>query len=112
MLARIFFLLTPLLWATVSQGALEPPVLRLSMEAEPSTLDWHAARSPSDRFVASFLMRGLLKYDAQAKPVCDLCKSYVVSPDRRGLTFVLDAQAEWSDGTPVQAQQFVDSFRR
>ncbi|MGE0614394.1 MAG: peptide ABC transporter substrate-binding protein [Bacteriovoracia bacterium] len=90
----------------------EPPILRVSIENEPSTLDWQEARSATDRFLVSFIMRGLLKYDAAGKPVCDLCREYSVSKDARTYTFQLDPKAKWSDDAAVEAQQFVDSFRR
>src|SRR5438046_2139176 len=45
-------------------SGIEPPVLRISAESEPLTLDWNQVRSSADRFIASFLMRGLLKYNS------------------------------------------------
>src|SRR3954452_13787424 len=79
-------------------GAIEPPVLRLSMETEPVTLDWNNARSPMDRFIVSFLMRGLMKYDDKANPVCDLCENFNVSPDGKVYRFDLKTDVKWSDG--------------
>ena len=90
----------------------EPPVLRVSLESEPLTLDWQAARTPVDRFLVSFLMRGLLRYDEQAKPVCDLCRSYSVMPDGKTYRFELREDLAWSDGAPLEAEQFVLGFRR
>ncbi len=90
----------------------EPPVLRAALESEPLTLDWSAARTSSDRFVVSLLMRGLLKYENGSKPVCDLCKSYRASEDGKTYFFELDPVVEWSDGEKLDAQQFVDSFQR
>jgi ABC-type oligopeptide transport system substrate-binding subunit len=92
--------------------ALEPPVLRASLESEPITLAWTAAHTGTDRFLASFLMRGLMKYDAGNQPVCDLCRSLALSPDGKTLTFELASGENWSDGVPLEAQHFVDSFRR
>jgi peptide/nickel transport system substrate-binding protein len=76
------------------------------------SLDWNDPRSATDRFIVSFLMRGLLKYDEAAKPVCDLCKSYAPSEDGRTYRFQLDGDAVWSDGEKLDAAQFVESFRR
>lgn len=90
----------------------EPNVLRASLEGEPSTLDWNAYRTPSDRFVLGFLMRGLLKYDSSGAIHCDLCKSYEVSPDGKVFEFELKPEEVWSDGVALEAQHFVDSFRR
>ncbi len=92
-------------------AGLEPPVLRLSMESEPTTLDWQKARGALDRFIVTFLMRGLLRYDAQATPVCDLCTEFTTSPDGLKLRFKLK-DVEWSDGIKLDAQHFVDAFKR
>ncbi|HLD98840.1 MAG TPA: ABC transporter substrate-binding protein [Bdellovibrionota bacterium] len=92
-------------------AAIEPPILRVSMENEPITLNWSNARTSTDRFIISFLMRGLLKYDGEARLVCDLCTSFTTSPDRKSLVFELSDEI-WSDGAKLEAEQFVDSFRR
>ncbi|HCM40220.1 MAG: hypothetical protein A2Z97_02850 [Bdellovibrionales bacterium GWB1_52_6] len=111
---RLQFLIALAFFSTCSSvwGALEPNFLRVALESEPVTLDWNRIRSGSDRFIVSFLMRGLLKYDASSALICDLCKSYSVSPDRRILTFQINTDEVWSDKVPLEAQQFVDSFRR
>lgn len=90
----------------------EPAVLRAGIENEPTTLEWNSARSSTDRFLASFLMRSLLKYDARLVPVCDLCKSFHVSPDGKTWSFELPSGIAWSDGVPLEARHFVDSIRR
>lgn len=91
---------------------IEPPVLRTSLGSEPLSLDWHSARSSIDRFIIGFMMRGLLRYEGGGTPVCDLCKSFTVSPDGKVYRFELNTTEEWSDGERLDASQFVDSFRR
>ncbi|OFZ21786.1 MAG: hypothetical protein A2X94_08450 [Bdellovibrionales bacterium GWB1_55_8] len=108
---RLLSALIALTW-TSSAFALEPPILRISIESEPLTFDWNNTRSATDRFILSFIARSLLRYDTTGVPVCDLCTSFQLSPDRKTLHFEIDAQAVWSDGSPVIAQQFVDSFQR
>lgn len=98
--------------AQSSSFAAEPPVLRASLETEPTTLDWSEARSATDRYLISYLMRGLLKYDAENQPVCDLCVSFSVSEDQKVYRFELKPGELWSDGQKLTAQQFVDSFQR
>src|SRR4051812_36739049 len=105
-------ILGALLFTGAAAAALEPPVLRASLETEPLTLDWNGYRSSTDRYLISFLMRGLLKYDSANAPVCDLCKSYLISADGRKLSFELDSEQTWSDGVKLEARHFVDSFRR
>lgn len=107
---RLAFLAS--LFSLLLLAGIEPPVLRVSSDTEPLTLDWNAVRTSADRFIASFLMRGLLKYDEGNKIVCDLCKTYSVSPDGKTLRFELKAGETWSDGVKLEAQHFVDSFHR
>lgn len=95
-----------------STHAIEPPVLRLSMESEPVTLDWNHYRSTSDRFILSLLMRGLMKYDEKAAPVCDLCESFSVSPDGKVYRFEIKSNVRWSDGVKLEAKHFADSLRQ
>jgi oligopeptide transport system substrate-binding protein len=90
----------------------EPPVLRVSLENEPVSLDWHDPRNGSDRLILSLLMRGLLKYDASGSPVCDLCASYSVSTDGKTYRFELASDQVWSDNEKLEASQFVDSLQR
>lgn len=90
----------------------EPNNLIIFVDNEPVTLDWQSYRSKTDRFIASFLTRTLLKYDESAKLVCDLCKSFTISQDQKVLTFDLSSEEKWSDGTLLEARHFVDGFRR
>src|SRR4051794_16554228 len=92
--------------------ALEPPVLRAPLETEPVTLDWNAAQTPTDRFILSFLMRGLMKYDASNAPVCDLCRAHTVTGAGRVWRFELVAGTKWSDGVALEPRHFVDGFER
>ncbi|MCM2322376.1 MAG: peptide ABC transporter substrate-binding protein [Oligoflexia bacterium] len=106
------FAVLALFQAYPARSALEPSVLRASLENEPTTLDWNHFRSGTDRFLISFLMRGLLQYDAKLNLVCDLCTSFSVSPDGLTIQFELRPDLTWSDGVPLEARHFVDSFRR
>src|SRR4051812_45814059 len=64
-LARIALALISLAAASSpTHAVIEPPVLRASLDSEPLLLDWNQHRSATDRYIVSFLMRGLLKYDA------------------------------------------------
>ncbi len=90
----------------------EPPILRLAMEREPATLDWHAAQTEEDRYLISFFMRGLLKYDGSGTPVCDLCSSYETKNNGTKYVFRLRADTRWSDGVELEASHFVDAFKR
>lgn len=94
--------------------AIEPPILRVSLESAPVTLDWNASESSADRFILSFLMRGLMKYQSDEfhSPVCDLCETLSFSSDRKTVTFQLKKKILWSDGKPLLPTHFKDSFQR
>ncbi len=110
---RALLAILPLALCVFSSGhaRMLPSFVRVSYEVEPSSLDWHQYRTAQDRFFVSFLMRGLMKYDDSATPVCDLCSKVDVSSDRRTYLFVLKEEV-WSDGTLLNSQQFVDGFAR
>ena len=95
-----------------SPAQAEPPVLRLSLDSEPTTLQPQEVRTPSDRFLASFLFRGLTKSDSQGKTACDLCKSFSTSPDGKTWRFELDPEARWSDGLSLEAAHFLPPLAR
>ena len=49
--------------------------------------------------------------DRDSKLVPGLAKSWTVSDDRMTIQFLL-RKAKWSDGKPIEAAQFVTSFKR
>ncbi len=90
----------------------EPAVLRISLESEPTSLDWTKPGGSADRFIHSFIMRGMMKLDASGSPVCDLCRAHAVSEDGLLHSFELEEQVNWSNGEPLLAEHFVDSLKR
>ena len=98
--------------SNIAWAAAEPPVLRIPLETEPESLDWSRAQSPVARFLSSFLMRGLLHYSGDGSLVCDLCRQFSVSKDRKSYRFELLPDLKWSDGHPLEAKQWVDAWDR
>ena len=62
--------------------------------------------------MANALFEGLLTFDAHGKPQLGMAESWEISPDGRVYTFKLRDGLAWSDGTPLTAQDFVNSWRR
>jgi oligopeptide transport system substrate-binding protein len=95
-------------------GALHPPEreLRINLETEPPTLDWNLATDGVSIIVIQSLMRGLTRLDDQLLPQPDLAERWDVSADGRSYTFHIRPGVRWSDGAPLTAQQFVDSWQR
>ncbi|MFO1185621.1 MAG: peptide ABC transporter substrate-binding protein [Bauldia sp.] len=87
-------------------------VLRRGNAAEPQTLDQHHTSIDIERNILKDLYEGLTVYDPAGKVVGGAAEKWTISPDGTVYTFTIRADAKWSDGTPVTADDFVYSFRR
>ncbi len=88
-------------------------VLYRSLSADPADLDPHLIIGLPDINVASSLFEGLVAEDpVDLHPVPGVAERWEISAD--GLTYIfhLRANARWSNGEPVTAQDFVASVRR
>ncbi len=79
--------------------------------AEPETLDPSLASGVQDIEIIGDLMVGLMTPDPAARPVPGMATGWQVSIDGLTWTFHL-REAQWSDGVPVTAEDFVYSWRR
>jgi oligopeptide transport system substrate-binding protein len=80
---------------------------------EIATLDPALMTALQDARVAAALFEGLTVIDPHTlQPRPGVAKSWSVSPDNLTYTFDLRAEARWSDGRPVTADDFVYSWRR
>ncbi len=80
--------------------------------AEPETLDPALITGQPEGRLASSLFEGLTRYNSAGLPEPGVAESWTVSPDGSTYTFQLRAQARWSNGDPVTAQDFVASWQR
>ena len=88
-------------------------VLRVSQRNEPADLDPATATLPDEFFVIRALSEGLLIPDpAGGAPLPAAADRFDVSLDGLTYTFHLRADAKWSNGEPVTAADFVESYRR
>src|SRR5215212_3232101 len=92
--------------------ALAEVILRRGNAAEPQTLDQHHTSIDIERNILKDLYEGLTVFDAAGKVSPGAAESWTVSADGVVYTFKLRANAKWSDGSPVTAEDFVFSFRR
>lgn len=83
----------------------------MRIHSEPPTLDWNLATDNVSIVLLHNLMEGLADFDKQLKPVPGLA-SWKVSKDGKTYTYTLKNGITWSDGTPLTAQHFVDSWER
>jgi oligopeptide transport system substrate-binding protein len=112
--------ITRVLKAVAAAGALalflgsaaQAVTLNLGNGGEPGSLDPHKVSGDWENRVVGEYLEGLVAEDANAEPIPGQAESWTVSDDGLTYTFKLRADAMWSDGKPVVAQNFVDAFQR
>jgi len=80
--------------------------------AEPETLDPALITGQPEGRIVNALFEGLLRFDRRGRSTPGVASSWEVSPDRLTYTFHLRPDARWSDGKPVVARDFLESWRR
>ncbi len=89
-----------------------PRELRINLETEPPSLDWSLATDGVSIIAIQQLMRGLTRLGRDLRVEPDLAERWSISPDGRSYSFALRPGVVWSDGAPLRAQHFVDSWLR
>jgi oligopeptide transport system substrate-binding protein len=92
--------------------ALAETVLHRGNAGEPQTLDQAHTSINIEEFILKDLYEGLTIYDAAGKIVPGAAETWDLSDDGLVYTFKLRADAKWSDGSPVTAEDFVFSLQR
>lgn len=88
-------------------------VLHFSIGAEPSDLDPQTVTGTGDAKIIQSLFEPLVSYEpGTLAPVPGLAERWDISVDGLTYTFHLRADARWSNGDPLTAQDVVDSWRR
>jgi len=100
-------------WRRIPAVAAAPKrILRRGNGPEPESLDLHRARSESALTLLRDLYEGLASIDASGAPVPAAAERWEISPDGRTYRFTLRADARWSNGDAVVAEDFVAAWRR
>lgn len=90
-----------------------PQVLRLSQRNEPADLDPAKTTLPDEFGILRALLEGLLIPGTDGgAPLPGAAARFTVSADGLTYTFHLRPDGRWSDGAPVTAAQFIESYRR
>lgn len=91
----------------------EQGILVIGNNAEPQSLDPHKATAVADGKIISTLLEGLVRPDAQQEGVVHpgMAERWEHNADASEWVFHL-RPAEWSDGKPVRAQDFVYAYKR
>jgi oligopeptide transport system substrate-binding protein len=85
--------------------------LRRGNGAEPQTLDNAMSTGTQDDNIIGDLMMGLMTEDPGGHPVPGMATAWSTAPDGLTWRFTL-RDAQWSDGAPVTAEDFVFAWRR
>jgi oligopeptide transport system substrate-binding protein len=94
--------------ATVRAG-----VLDFGNGAEPEDLDPQITTGVPEHQLQLALFEGLVGQDpVNLDPIPGVAESWDISRDRRVYTFHLRADAKWSNGAPITADDFVRSYQR
>ena len=80
--------------------------------AEPETLDPSIITGQPEGRIVNALFEGLCAYDENGQAVPGVAERWEVSPDGKTYSFHLRADAKWSDGSPLTAEDFVRSWQR
>ncbi|OGP08981.1 MAG: hypothetical protein A2048_03555 [Deltaproteobacteria bacterium GWA2_45_12] len=112
--SRIFTLLATgiVLVSCASSKTKNENALHLTLATEPPTLDWNLANDNVSHQVINQIMEGLAEYDENMNPVPAIAETWDVSKDGLVYTFHLKKNHAWTDGKPVTANDFRDSWLR
>ncbi len=97
--------------APVTYARGDSRVLHRGNGAEPGSLDPALTTTETEDNLLGDLMVGLMTMAANAAPIPGMAERWTTSPDGLIWTFHL-RQAQWSDGMPVTAEDFVFAWRR
>lgn len=86
--------------------------VRMRLPVEPPTLDWTLATDNVSKEVIQNLQEGLVQQNADSKVEGATAESWTISNDGLTYTFKLREGVKWSDGQPLVAQHYVDSWER
>ncbi len=117
----IYFIILPVLIlagctseqpSNVESGTLNQ-ILHIGNGTEPQGLDPHFVTGVSEHNIITSLIEGLvIKHPENLTPEPGMAESWQISDDGKSYTFYIRDDAEWSNGEPVTADDFVYSWRR
>ena len=89
-----------------------PADLTICNGDEPQTLDPAVVTGQLEGRICLALFEGLTTRDAAGRIVPGMAQSWTISPDGKTYTFTLRPEAKWSNGEPLTARDFLNSWRR
>ncbi len=110
---RSLLLVFLLAFTTTAALAKKPMILRVGNGAEPQDIDPQSVTGVPEHKILMGLFEGLVTEDPKdLHPIPGLAKSWDISPDGLVYTFHLREGLKWSNGEPITADDFVQSYKR
>jgi oligopeptide transport system substrate-binding protein len=91
----------------------EEQVYHYSNGSEPEEIDPHTSRGEPEHHIELTLFEGLVTEDPYTgSPTNGVAERWEIAPDQKKYTFYLRKNAKWSNGDPVTAHDFLNSWKR
>ncbi len=97
---------------TAAAGAPAKKILHYGNGSEPQDLDPQVVTGVPEHHLHLAFFEGLVAEDPQLNVTPGVAEKWEISPDGLVYTFHLRADAKWSNGDPVTAGDFVQSYQR
>ena len=109
---RIFYLIICvfILFGITGCDNTDKAYIYFNLPEKPQTLDPQIAESDAELLIVRNIYEGLLRKDKDGKIVCGVAENY--QKDGLTYTFNLKKDAEWNNGEPLTAYDFVFGFKR
>ncbi|NSX54375.1 peptide ABC transporter substrate-binding protein [Parasulfitobacter algicola] len=93
-------------------GAISAQTYMRGNDSDPETLDQHKTSTVVEANLLRDLYEGLVIYNTKAETIPGVASDWTISDDGLVYTFNIREDAQWSNGDPVTAGDFVFSFNR
>ncbi|KXZ32229.1 ABC transporter substrate-binding protein [Leptospira santarosai] len=95
----------------VSPHAKKGGMFRIYSHQFPKSLNYYLDQFSTTAHIFSLMFEPLLDYHPiTLEPIPHLASSWKISPDKKRFTFTIDANAVWSDGKPVTANDVLFTY--
>lgn len=100
---------------TLDYGLKVEETLRINLNQEPPSLDWHKSTDTTSALIQVNIMEGLVEYDLNdpehgLKPA--LAESWTPTNNAQTWTFTLRKNVRWTDGKAFEASHVIDGWKR
>ena len=97
---------------TKKTNQLDPDTFVFRIQSEPPNIDPAKGVDQVSIDLMNNLGEGLVQFDNEMRVIPALAETYEISKDGMTYTFKIRKDVQWTDGVPLKAQNFVDSWKR